>query len=121
MPCFSISRTHSSRCVAGGTVMGCGVITSETRIQAGHLFSAATLSEISLCDMTPTQLAAGLEHAYRAHLLFAQVTRRIVDGHVFGDGIDFGSRADQIFDLHVSPPHSVESRAILCRNGGIAT
>ena len=27
---------------------------SETRIHAGHLFSAATLSEMSLCDTTPT-------------------------------------------------------------------
>src|SRR6266704_6313666 len=52
----SISRRHSSSVFSVVTVTSSRVIISEAFIQAGHLFSAATLSEMSLWEMTPASL-----------------------------------------------------------------
>src|SRR3974390_70037 len=47
---------RSSKLLSGLTVSRSRLITSETLTHAGHLFSAAILSEISLWEMTPTSL-----------------------------------------------------------------
>src|SRR6266850_3615086 len=52
----SIKRRQSSSVISGVTVTSSRVMISDAFIQAGHLFSAATLSETSLCESTPTSL-----------------------------------------------------------------
>src|SRR5437660_3233093 len=52
----SISRKQSSSVFSAVTVTSSRVMISEVFIQAGHLFSAATLSDTSLCEITPVSL-----------------------------------------------------------------
>src|SRR5712691_6232658 len=52
----SIKRRQSSSVISGVTVTSSRVMISEAFIHAGHLFSAATLSETSLCEITPESL-----------------------------------------------------------------
>src|SRR6267143_7123303 len=52
----SISRKHSSSVFSVVTVTSSRVMISEVFIQAGHLFSAATLSDTSLWEITPLSL-----------------------------------------------------------------
>src|SRR6266550_1248523 len=49
----SISRKQSSSGLSVVTATSSRVMISEVFIQAGHLFSAATLSDTSLCEITP--------------------------------------------------------------------
>src|SRR6267378_3377228 len=49
----SISRKKSSSGLSVVTATRSRVMISEVFIQAGHLFSAATLSDTSLCEITP--------------------------------------------------------------------
>src|SRR6267143_1929331 len=56
MPFCSISRKQSSSVFSAVTVTSSRVMISEVFIQAGHLFSAATLSDTSLCEITPLSL-----------------------------------------------------------------
>src|SRR5229473_3384909 len=53
---WSIKRRQSSSVISGVTVTSSRVMMSEAFIHAGHLFSAATLSETSLWEITPTTL-----------------------------------------------------------------
>src|SRR5260370_5985668 len=53
---YSIKRRQSSSVTSGVTVTSSRVMISAAFIQAGHLFSAATLSETSLCETTPVSL-----------------------------------------------------------------
>src|SRR6266478_3967716 len=52
----SISRKQSSSGLSVVTATRSRVMISEVFIQAGHLFSAATLSDTSLCEITPLSL-----------------------------------------------------------------
>src|SRR5713226_6285039 len=52
----SIKRRQSSSVISGVTVTSSRVMMSDAFIHAGHLFSAATLSDTSLCEITPESL-----------------------------------------------------------------
>src|SRR5882672_2809038 len=52
----SIRRKQSSSVISRVTVTSSRVIMSDAFIHAGHLFSAATLSDTSLCEITPESL-----------------------------------------------------------------
>src|SRR5947207_13727548 len=56
MPFCSIRRKQSSSVFSAVTATSSRVMMSEVFIQAGHLFSAATLSYTSLCEITPVSL-----------------------------------------------------------------
>src|SRR6266550_2317792 len=56
MPFCSISRKQSSSVFSAVTATSSRVMMSEVFIQAGHLFSAATLSDTSLWETTPVSL-----------------------------------------------------------------
>src|SRR6267154_6368053 len=56
MPFCSISRKQSSSVFSAVTATSSRVMMSEVFIQAGHLFSAATLSDTSLWEITPVSL-----------------------------------------------------------------
>src|SRR6267143_3500511 len=53
---WSIKRRQSSSVMSDVTVTSSRVMISDAFIHAGHLFSAATLSDTSLCEITPESL-----------------------------------------------------------------
>jgi hypothetical protein len=55
------------------TVEPLRLVISDTFIQAGHLYSAATVSEISLGETRPANLAPSIDDTDRPHLFLAQV------------------------------------------------
>jgi len=73
---------------------------SDAFTHAGHLFSAATLSETSLCEITPTSLPLAFTTPTARTCFSSQILRGLMDTRVFGDRKNFLAGPDELRHFH---------------------